>query len=153
MALKLRVRIRQRGNPFVIYQAHRALLWAGDIEVASELARILQSSDLPKVTQLFVSLRQACAENRTSDAVRIYETIITEHSNITSHWIVHSLMGQQEKAFDTLVGIDDPNLSQLGRFQSYTYCDARLFPNFLTLLETQGIEPREPQKTPCGCKM
>lgn len=141
-------------SAFVMYQAHRALLWAGDIDGASGLARLIQSSDLPKVSRLAVTLRQACAENRTSDAMRVYETIIAKHSSTSTDWISHNIMGQHEKAFDTLVDLDDPDdLSQLGDFLNYAYFDARLFPNLLELLEAQGIEPREPREIPYRCKI
>jgi len=141
-------------SPFVMYQAHRTLLWAGDIDGASGLARIIQSSDLPKVSRLTVALRQACAENRTSDAMRIYETIITKHSATSTDWISHNIMGQHERAFDTLVDLDDPeDLSQIGDFLNYAYFDARQFPNLLELLEAQGIEPREPREIPYRCRI
>ena len=141
-------------SPFVMYQAHRALLWAGDIDGASRLARIIQSSELPKVSRLTVTLRQACAENRTSDAMRVYETIIAKHPDTSTDWVSHNIMGQHEKAFDTLVDFDDPeDLSQLGDFLNYAYFDARLFPNLLALLEAQGIEPREPREIPYRCKI
>ena len=141
-------------SPYVMYQAHRALLWAGDIDGASGLARIIQSSDLPKVSRLTVALRQACAENRTSDAMRIYETIIAKHSATSTDWISHKIMGQHERAFDTLAEFDDPDdLSQIGDFLNYAYFDARQFPNLLELLEAQGIEPREPLEIPYRCKI
>jgi len=139
-------------SAFVMYQAHRALLWAADIDGASRLARIIQSSDLPESSRLMVRLRQACAENRTADAMRIYETIIAKHPSTSTDWISHSIMGDQEKAFDTLVDLDDPDdLSQLGDFLNYAYFDARLFPNLLALLEAHGIEPREPREIPYRC--
>ena len=141
-------------NPFVIYQAHRALLWAGDIDGASRLARLIRSSDLPEDSRLAVRLRQACAEDRTTDAMRIYDTIITKHPDTSTDWISHSIMGQQEKAFDTLADLDDPeDLSELGDFLTYAYFDARLFPNLMAMLEAQGIEPREPREIPYRCKI
>jgi TolB-like protein len=141
-------------SPFVMYQAHRALLWAGDIDGASALARIIRSSDLPNVSRLAVTLRQACAENTTSDAIRVYETIIAEYPDTSTDWVSHSIMGQQEKAFDTLIDLDNPDdLSQLGDFLNYAYFDARLFPNLMALLESQGIEPREPLDIPYRCEI
>ncbi len=62
-------------SSFVMYQAHRSLLWAGDIDGASQLTRILRSSDIPEENLRLVALRQACAENRLSEAARIYDQI------------------------------------------------------------------------------
>jgi len=63
-------------------------------------------------------------------------------------------MGQQEKALNTLLELDDPeDLSRLGDFLSYAYFDARLFPNLMALLESQGIDPREPADIPYRCKI
>ncbi len=141
-------------SPFVLYQAHRTLLWAGDVDGASRISQIVQSSDLPMVSRLTVQLRQACAENRISDATRIYETILTDHPDTSTDWISHSIMGQQEKALNTLLELDDPeDLSRLGDFLSYAYFDARLFPNLMALLESQGVDPREPADIPYRCKI
>jgi hypothetical protein len=86
--------------------------------------------------------------------MRIYDTIITKHPNTSTDWISHSIMGQQEKAFDTLADLDDPDdLSELGDFLTYAYFDARLFPNLMAMLEAQGIEPREPREIPYRCKI
>jgi hypothetical protein len=86
--------------------------------------------------------------------MRVYETIIAEYSDTSTDWISHSIMGQQERAFDTLIDLDDPDdLSELGGFLNYAYFDARLFPNLLALLESQGIEPREPLDIPYRCEI
>jgi len=141
-------------SAMVMYQAHRTLLWAGDIDGASRLARITQSSDLPESSRLLAKLRQACAENRTSDAMRVYETIIAQYPATSTEWISHSIMGQQEKAFETLIDFDDPDdFSQLSNFLNYAYFDARLYPNLLALLEAHGIDPREPREIPYRCKI
>ena len=142
-------------SPFVMYQAHRALLWAGDIDGASGIASMLQSSDLPEVSRRTVALRQACAEDRLSDATRIYDRLQTNSPDqISTIWISNLIMGQQEKAFDTLIGLDDTgDLTSLGDFLSYAYFDARPFPKLTALLKEQGIEPREPREIPYRCKI
>jgi hypothetical protein len=142
-------------SPFVMYQAHRALLWAGDIDGASGLSTMIQSSDLPERNRLMVSLRQSCAENRVSDATRIYQQLKTEHSDhVSTMWISHRIMGNDEEAFDALKDLDErDNLSSLGDFLSYAYFDARLFPNLMAILTAQGIEPRQPLDIPYRCKI
>jgi hypothetical protein len=81
-------------SAFVMYQVHRTLLWAGDTDGASKLERIILSSYLLEVSRFMVRLRLACAENRTSDATHIYETILAQHPDISTAWIVRSIMGR-----------------------------------------------------------
>lgn len=142
-------------SPFVMYQAHRALLWAGDVDGASGLSQIIQSSDLPARNRLMVRLRQACAENRLADATQIYGQIKTSYGDHNSTmWISDRIMGKDQDAFETLKGLDEKeDLSGLGDFLSYAYFDARRFPNLMALLKAQGTVPRQPQEIPYRCKI
>ena len=141
-------------SAFVVYQAHRSLLWVGDIDGASQLVPILRSSDLPEESRLLVALRQACAEGRHPDAAHIYDTIQVNHADDTSIiWISHRIMSQDEKAFETLIGLDEvEDLGSMRDYLAYAYFDARPFPNLMTMLESQGVEPREPREIPYRCK-
>jgi TolB-like protein len=141
-------------SAFVVYQAHRSLLWAGDVDGASQLVSILQSSGLPEDSRLLVGLRQACAENRLSDAAQIYDRLVADYPDDTSIvWIGHRIMNQDEKAVATLMELDqNDDLRSLRNFLSYAYFDASPFPNLMALLESQGVEPREPRVIPYRCK-
>ena len=140
---------------FLVYQAHRALLWAGDVDGASQLVSIIQSSDMPETSRLLVNLRQACAENRLTDAARAYDRLLTDHGDDTSIiWIAHSIMNQDDKALETLMALDESeDIRSLRNFLTYAYFDARPFPNLMALLESQGVEPREPRDIPYQCKL
>jgi TolB-like protein len=140
-------------STFGIYQAHRALLWAGDIDGASSLAGLLVSSDLPAENLQMVALRQACAENKVADARRIFahfnNNFPDKHSTL---WLSHMLMNQTERAHEILLELDDAdNLSALADFLIYAQFDARYFPNLMAYLTSQGIEPREPSQVPYRC--
>jgi len=139
---------------FGYYQAHRALLWAGDIDGASRLVRQLQSSDLPEDSRLLVSLRQACGEKRLDDAGRIYGELLRNHSDTTSiEWISHKIMGEEESALAALMPLDESNnLDALSDYLSYAYFDARPFPNLMATLIAEGIEPRVPRNIPYSCR-
>lgn len=141
-------------SPFVVYQAHRSLLWAGDIDGAAKLVPILQTSDLPDETRRLVTLRQACAEDRVPDATQIYDYLQSTYPDETSIvWISHRIMSQPDRAYDTLMQFDDiRDLGTLMDFLSYAYFDARLFPQLMDLLESQGITPREPREIPYRCR-
>jgi TolB-like protein len=141
-------------SPFVMYQAHRALLWVGDIDAASKLSQLIQSSDLPAINRQMVALRQACAENRRNDAARMYDQILSSSPDqISTTWIIHRIMGKDQQAFETLKWLDEKeDLRSIGDFLSYAYFDARPFPNLTALLKAQGVEPREPREIPYRCK-
>lgn len=141
-------------SAFLNYQAHRSLLWAGDIDGASRLVPIIMSSDLPQESRDLVSLRQACADNRLSDARHIYARLLKNNSDDTSiNWISHSIMGEEEKALETMMLLDvEEDLGSISDFLSYAYFDAKQFPNLTAMLESQGISPREPKEIPYRCK-
>jgi tetratricopeptide (TPR) repeat protein len=141
-------------NIVVVYQAHRALLWAGDVDGASLLVTMLRSSDLPEENRLTVQIRQACAENRVADATRIHDRLKKDYGDKTSvMWITNSIMGNDQDAYENLRPLDDEeDLGRLGDFLTYAYFDAKPFPNLMALLESQGIEPREAREIPYRCK-
>ena len=141
-------------SPFVVYQAHRALLWAGDVDGASRLSQIIQSSDLPEDNRLMVQLRQACAENRLSDAARLYNRVKAANADEPgTSWVINRVMQNEQEAFEHLASLDsNEDLRGIGDMLTYAYFDARQFPNLMALLESQGIEPRQPLDIPYRCK-
>jgi TolB-like protein len=140
---------------YVIYQAHRSLLWAGDIDGASQLVPIMRSSDLPRESVGLIELRQACAENKPNDAARVYDRVQTDFpDDISIIWISHKIMNQHDAALESLIHLDNPEgLDSLADFLSYAYFDARQFPILMAHLESQGIDPREPREIPYRCKL
>lgn len=140
---------------FVQYQAHRSLLWAGDIDGASQIKTMMDGGDIPATSLLLVGLRQACAENRLDDAARIYDELKNNHADDTSlMWIGNTLMNQLDAATEVLMELDSPeHLHILTDYLNYAYFDARQFPNLMKLLESQGITPREPREVPYRCKL
>lgn len=140
---------------FVHYQAHRGLLWAGDIDGAAQLLPYILSSDLPESSRYLVQLRQACAENRVHDARRVYERGMRQFSDDHSIiWLSHLIMGETEAAAESLRNLDDPeDLEGLADFLSYGTFDPRPYPNLMALLDSQAIEPRNVLTPPYQCKL
>jgi TolB-like protein len=151
-----RVSLERLGDEsvFIVYQAHRALLWAGDIDAAAPLARELGLSDLPDTSRSLVALRQACAEGRQVEAEGIYQRVTEQYADDASIiWIVHKIMGAHDQAVATLKPLDDRGqIDELVDYVSYAYFDPRPFPNLMNLLTSLGIEPREPLAIPYRCK-
>ena len=140
---------------FVHYQAHRGLLWAGDVDGASRLLPYILSSDLPEQTRYIAQLRQACAENRVDDARRLYERGLRQFARDHSMmWLSHLIMGDRKAAVESLGELDDPSdLSGLAGFLTYGTFDPRPYPNLMALMESQALEPRELKVAPYQCRL
>jgi TolB-like protein len=140
---------------FVHYQAHRGLLWAGDVDGAAQLLPYILSSDLPESSRYLVQLRQACAENRVHDAKRLYERGMRQFAdNHSEMWISHLIMGDREAAVESLRDLDDPDdLAGLADFLGYGTFDPRPYPNLMAMLASQAIEPGEVDTVPYQCHL
>ena len=133
-------------DAFIHYQAHRAMLWAGDIDGAAQIMPVILASDVPEDSRYMVLLRQACAEKRVDDARKLYRRAMERFGDDYSiMWLSHKIMGDDAAAIETLSKLDNANdLTGLADFLTYGPFDPRPFPNLMALLESQGIEPREP---------
>ena len=138
----------------VTYQAHRALLWVGDIDGASRVLPVILASDLPDDSRYLVLLRQACAENRLADANRLFAKGIDQFVGDASiTFLSHLIMGNDEEAVESLMEYDsNEDMITLTSFLGYGTFDSRALPNLTAMLESQGIERREPVKPPYQCQ-
>jgi TolB-like protein len=141
-------------NANVMYQAHRALLWVDDIDGASKVLPVILASDLPDDSRYLVLLRQACAENRLADAIRLHTKGNEQHADDASiTWIGHLIMGNEEQAVEALMAFDDEqDMITMTSFLGYGTFDPRPYPNLMAVLESQGIEWSEPVETPYQCR-
>jgi len=147
---------RMPDRPFLQYQAHRTLLYSGDIDGAAALIPAIEASDLPETTRTIIHLRQACAEGDIARARRIFEDFnakFTSDADFSMRWISHEIMGLTDEAIEMLRPLDESrDLERLYDFVSYHYFDPRPFPNLMELIRAQGVEPREPLEMPYRCK-
>ena len=141
-------------RPFIQYQAHRALLSAGDIDAASALIPAIQASDLPEQTRTIARLRQACAEGNRKEASRIYDIMMAKFADdLSMDWISKKIFGRDDEAQALLEPYDQRmELDVLVDFSSYHYFDPTPFPNLIQHLKSQGVEPRKPVKMTYRCK-
>lgn len=141
-------------NPNINYQVHRALLWIGDIDGASKVVPIIQASYMPDDSRFLVSLRQLCAENRVTEADRLFAKSgeILE-SNPSIEWLAHRILGNDEEAFAVLAKYDEKNdIRTMQSFLSYRIFDAGLYANLMAVLEPQGIDRGEVIDLPYQCR-
>ena len=141
-------------RPFIQYQAHRSLLWAGDIDSASALLPAIQASDLPEQTRTLTLLRQACAEGDLKEAERVYDVMMAKHSeDLSMNWISKKIRGRDEEAQRLLKPYDENmELDVLMDFVSYHYFDPTPFPNLVQYLKSQSVEPRKPLEMTYRCR-
>jgi hypothetical protein len=138
----------------VVYQAHRALLWTGDIDGASKILPLLDASDFPEDVRILSSLRQACAEKRFSDAERLYQrgnTLVDPDDSVTP-WIMNKIMGYDDLAFAAVQEIDARNdIMRLVPFLSYRTFDPRQLPNLMARIGDQYADRGDAVVVPYRC--
>ena len=146
-----RERLRSTFRVFDAYQAHRALLWAGEVEDASELLQEVQQSNLPPAIIALARLRQSCAEGDEQSARATFDTLMENATpDATTRFFAMQIMGRAEEAHRTLV---EANLEveTLGNLLSYPYFNQSYFPQLSALLDRQRIDRRYTGGPPYAC--
>lgn len=122
----------------VIYQSHRALLAAGQIDRAAGLVEMYEQRSSDEVGVLFMRLRQACAEGRVAEADQIYLALEQDSS---SQWLLLKTLGFDDQARELLRPLDTPeNLITLSGYLTYPSFEAREYPLLWNTLTAQGID-------------
>jgi len=135
--------------PGDLYQAHRALLAAGEIEQAAGVAARFLRMAGDSSGQTLVRIRQACAEGRVSDADRIYEEA---GPGTATRWLYLKTLGRDEEARTFLQPLDTPEtLSVLAGYLGYVSFEVRDFPVMWQALTAQDIHrpPARPLRYRC----
>jgi TolB-like protein len=139
-------------NMFLLYQAHKAFLWAMDVDAARDVLPKILSSNYRESSKILAQLRQACAEERKSDALRFHAEANESSDRLVVIWLAHKIIGEEEKADGVLREYDEQGdlhnlagLLQLGAF------DPTILPNLMARTAGQGIEDREIFDMPFRC--
>ena len=137
----------------VMYQAHRGLLWIGEVARARELHDQLIASDLRNSLKAHTRLRQLCAEGRVDEAQQLYEEANAEILNKRSFpWLTANTMGYRGKGLATARQLDeDGNLYAIAGFLLYGTFDPQPFPNLMAHLEVHGNETGHVTEVPYRC--
>lgn len=121
----------------VIYQSHRALLAARQIDRAAGLIDMYQQRSSDEVGVLIMRLRQACAEGRVTEADEIYKALKHDEG---SQWLLLKTLGFDDQARDLLRPLDTPeNLVALSGYLAYRSFEPRDYPLLWNTLTAQGI--------------
>ena len=140
-------------NATLLYQAHRLLLWAGDIDGASRILPKVLNSELPESSGYLAELRQACAEERVADAEQLAKYGLEKFSEqILFLWLTHAIMGNDEAAGRVFDTYDQNNeFDIIANYVSYPNFDPTRYPNFMKRVAGQGFEDLPVQKLPYRC--
>jgi TolB-like protein/Tfp pilus assembly protein PilF len=137
------------GSRQVLYQGHRALLYAGQIDRAAQLADAFALRDPDSGFSTVMQVRQACAEGRNEDAAAIYERVEGD----VVQWLMLKTLGRDAEARELLRPLDTPDrLFSLSTYLAYTYFDPTDYPLLAETLARQGIERPPPRPIPFACK-
>ena len=124
-------------SPSVVYQSHRALLAAGQVDRAGELIATYEKNSSDEEGLLLMQLRQACAEGRVADADEIYASMDKDSA---SQWLLLKTLGFDDQARDLLKPLDTPeNLVALSGYLAYRSFEARDYPLLWSVLTAQDI--------------
>lgn len=124
--------------PSVLYQSHRALLAAGQVDRAADLIGLYEQHSNDEEGVLIMQLRQACAEGRVADADEVYASMDEDSA---SQWLLLTTLGFDDRARDLLRPLDTPeNLVALSGYLTYRSFEARDYPLLWSVLTAQGID-------------
>lgn len=138
-------------NRALIYQTHRALLWAMRIDEAVGLAR--RYEDRQGDFDSMVAARQACAEGRREEVLHM----LAEHQAAgpvpnNETWLLMHLLGDKEGALQELRRFEsDATAYPLATFLVYPYFDPRPFPALMAALQREGVKRPPPKAIPFAC--
>lgn len=135
--------------PIILYQAHRILLAAGQVERAATLIEPYVQRSTDEEANIIMRVRQACAEGRVADADRLFAAV-DEDSN--TRWLFLKILGRDDEARELLRALDKPEtLSILSSYLAYLSFEARDYPLLWKTLSSQGINrpPARPLQYRC----
>jgi len=137
---------------FVLYQAHKAYLWAMDIDAARAVLSRILASEYPGANKALAQLRQACAESRRTDALRFHAEVLENSDRLVVVWLAHMIIGDDDAANRLLQEYDDSGrLVELAGLLHYGAFDPTNLPNLMARLSGQGIEDRQVFEIPFRC--
>jgi TolB-like protein len=138
---------------FVLYQAHRLLLWADDIDGASNVLSMFINSDMPEESRNLALLRQRCAELRHADARNIHDRLLAKYpDDLSFKWLSYKILGDDDDAAQLFVEHDqNGNFFTIASYLAYEHFDPGPYPNFMQAMAGQGIEVRKVFELPYRC--
>ncbi len=149
LALSDRALETDGGSLQVLYQSHRVLLYAGQLERAADVARAYVLRDADSGFSHMLQVRQACAEGRRVDADAIYARLDGD----VTRWLMLKTLGREAEAREFLRPLDTPaRLYALSTFLAYPFFDPDDYPLLADALDRQGIQRPPSARIPFACE-
>jgi len=142
-----------RDDVSILYQAHRLLLYAADIDGASKILPDILNSNLPRDNHYLAELRQTCAEQRNADAARLHARALVQFpDDLSFNWLSYKILGDDKTADELFVEYDESgDFETIYSYIAYPHFDISLYPNFMRTMAGRGIEEREIIELPYRC--
>jgi TolB-like protein/DNA-binding winged helix-turn-helix (wHTH) protein len=135
-----------------IYQAHRALLWAGEFEEAKKLYSRLSHEQ--GEYRWLVDVRQACSEGDVVTANQVLRVARQHGTDEGILWYILTVLGRNEEAVNVMRPVDSAEVPiVLGGYLAYDQFDPRPFPALMAVLEREGIDWPPSRKIPFACSL
>ncbi|PHS24254.1 MAG: hypothetical protein COA84_09705 [Robiginitomaculum sp.] len=137
----------------ILYQAHRALLWAGAVDEARALTARLYDGETADVGKLIVKVRQSCADGDRKAAQAAADKIFAMgNDEASTKWIAHQMLGDRQAAREDIIRFDrtSPPIL-LGAWLWYPYFDAQAYPNLREILRRENIVRPPVATIPFAC--
>jgi len=138
-------------NPGLLYQVHRALMWAGRAREGATLAE--RYAELSSFNEL-VAARQACIEGRRDEVERVLGTLDPESDPTfqVKQWLILKMLGRDEEALEDLQRFASrTSVLEMFSWMGYRSFDPRPFPKLMAVLKREGVEVPEPLQLPYRC--
>lgn len=139
-----RARQQMRLRPASImtrYQAHRALIWAGEEEEARLSLDLIVGSDLPRENKLLAQLRQACAEGRVGLGRGLRQELEQlPDLSLSGRWQAAEIAGDHRGAAELLSHLDNrEDLQELLEFMLNPSFESGRYPLLRSALARDGV--------------
>ena len=138
-------------SPGVLYQVHRALMWAGEVEEGAALQRQFNRQFDPSP---LMEMRQACIEGRRNDAEAAFAAIPRGEDDQwrTTAWLGLKMLGRDDEAARVLQPIAKSSSPyQLASTLNYAIFDPRPYPELMDILDREGVLRPPPKELPFKC--
>ncbi len=135
----------------VLYQAHRALLWAGRVDDARTVLERLQAVSEPGAEWAALPpARQACAEGRRAEVEAALDAM--DADDLSQRWHLLMLLGRGDEAAELLQPLErEGNTFALAGFLAYRHFDPTPFPSLMRVLEREKVQRAPPVPLPFAC--
>jgi len=137
-------------NNALMYQVHRALMWAKRADEAAVLARNYEASF---GTDPMMQARQACMEGRVQDVLNILAIVRADSNESDSlEWLILLLLDDRESAEAIQHRYEsDESLQALASWLYYHKFDPSPFPSLMAVLERENVDRPPPVQMTYTC--